>query len=72
MIVLILVYINLAIGFCCAIWFAFFKVGKIDEGAANTSVWFKLMIVPAVILLWPLVLTITWSRKEKAIQSHKK
>ncbi len=72
MIALILIYINFIFGFCCAIWFAFFKVHKIDEGAAHSSIWFKLIIVPAVILLWPLVLTITLSQKKKVIESHKK
>lgn len=67
---LILIYVNVIIGFCCAIWFAFFKVSKIDEGAAHTSIWFKLMIIPAVILLWPLVLTMILSNKKKAIQEH--
>ena len=50
-----LLYAYFAIGFLFAIWFSFFKVKKIDEGAAATSVWFKLIIMPASILLWPLV-----------------
>ncbi len=43
-------------GIVFAVWFSFFKVAKVDEVATGSSVWFKLIIIPATILLWPLVL----------------
>ena len=44
------------VGLLFAIWFSFYKVQKIDEGAAKTSLWFKLIIMPATVLLWPIIL----------------
>jgi hypothetical protein len=51
-----LVYIYLIIGLLFAIWFAFFRVSKIDAQATHASVWFKLIIIPGSLLLWPIVL----------------
>lgn len=55
MLVVYLLYAYCLIGVLFAIWFSFFKVSKIDNGAAATSIWFKLIIMPASILLWPIV-----------------
>ncbi len=72
MIILYFIYFNIAIGFCCAMWFSFFKAKKIDGEAAHTSFWFKIIIIPAVILLWPLVLVVVWNNKKNEINSHEK
>ena len=45
------------VGVLFAIWFVFAKVAKVDEGALHTSLFFKLIIMPATILLWPVVLS---------------
>ncbi len=52
------------IGIITAFWFSFFKVYKIDEGAIGAPFGFRLIIIPATILLWPLVL--------QKIRSHQK
>lgn len=44
-----------AVGFVFALWFSFFKLRKIDEAAKGSTVWFRLIIMPASILLWPIV-----------------
>lgn len=43
------------VGIIVAVWFSFFKISKIDEAASGSSIWFKLIIMPATILLWPVV-----------------
>ncbi len=49
-------YLYFILGIAVAIWFCFFKVTKTDAAAAGTSFWFKLIIVPGSMLLWPFVL----------------
>ncbi len=66
MIFIYAVYLYLAAGFVIAIWFSFFKVGRTDSAAEGTSLWFRLIIMPATILLWPIVL-----RKISAKKIHK-
>ncbi len=51
------------IGFFFSLWFCFFKVTKIDLGASDASVWFKLIIIPAAILLWPIVWQKLYNKK---------
>jgi hypothetical protein len=53
---LYLVYAYLMTGLLVAIWFCFFQAGRIYAGAARSGVGFKLIILPAALLLWPLVL----------------
>jgi hypothetical protein len=43
-------------GIVIAAWFSFYKITKIDAAAKGTSFWFKLIILPAGILLWPIIL----------------
>lgn len=47
--------IYFVVGLAFSIWFAFFKVKRIDEAAAGTSIGFKLIIMPAAVILWPLL-----------------
>jgi hypothetical protein len=56
LVMLYLVYAYLMTGLLVAIWFCFFGAGKIDAGAARSGIGFKLIILPAALLLWPLVL----------------
>lgn len=51
-----IVYLYFFTGICIAGWFAFFKISRIDDAAKNTSFWFKVILLPAGILLWPVVL----------------
>jgi hypothetical protein len=43
-------------GFMLAIWFIFFKLGEII-GRKHASFWFRLIIMPGTIFLWPWVLS---------------
>jgi hypothetical protein len=45
-----------AIGFLFALYFAFKGAGKIDEGAKEVTLTFRLLIFPASIALWPFLL----------------
>jgi hypothetical protein len=67
MVLVYLVYGYLLIGLLVGAWFCFFRVGRTDPGAAHTSIGFRLIILPAALLLWPLVL-----RKKTAAQTNKK
>jgi len=51
-----LVYAYLLTGLFVAVWFCFFQAGRIDSGAAGSGVGFKLIIMPAALLLWPVVI----------------
>ncbi len=51
-----LFYFYLIVGATMAIWFCFFKVKKIDSATVGAGFWFNLIIMPGVILLWPLVI----------------
>lgn len=64
MMTLYILLLYLFIGIISAFWFSFFKVRKIDEGAIGAPLGFRLIIIPATILLWPCVL--------QKIRSHKK
>jgi hypothetical protein len=50
-------------GIIVAAWFSFYKITAIDAAAKATSFWFKLIIMPASILLWPIVLLKLKSKK---------
>lgn len=47
-------YLLLGLGF--AIYFLSYKLLKIDSNARGTSLGFRLLILPGVILLWPLLI----------------
>lgn len=67
MVIVYLIYVYLIIGLPVAVWFCFFGAGRIDPGAAHSGIGFKLIILPAALLLWPLVI-----RKQIAAHKHKK
>ena len=67
-IILKLVLVYLALGLVFAIPFVIRGAGKIDEGAADGSRGFRIIIIPGTIVFWPLLLN-KWRRavkKEKA------
>jgi hypothetical protein len=45
-----------AIGFLFALVFLTFGIGRIDPSARGTGLGFRLVILPGVVLLWPLLL----------------
>jgi TM2 domain-containing membrane protein YozV len=53
---LYLVYAYLVTGLLVAFWFSFFQAGRIYIDAARSGIGFKLIILPAALLLWPLVI----------------
>lgn len=48
--------VYLAVGLLFAFYCAFFAVGKIDPAAKNGTWGFRLLIIPGMTVLWPLLL----------------
>ncbi len=46
----------LVLGTLVALPFLTFAVGRVVEGAAGSSLMFRLMMLPGAVLLWPVVL----------------
>jgi len=57
MVIVYLIYGYLLAGLLVGCWFCFFQAGRTDAGAAQSGIGFKLIILPAALLLWPLVLS---------------
>lgn len=55
-IVLVIAVIYLALGFIFAIPFIIKGVSTIDDGAKGSSIGFRIIILPGVIVFWPLLL----------------
>jgi hypothetical protein len=53
----------LGAGLVFAPFFVAFGVGRIDPAARGSTWGFRLMIVPGVVALWPLLLRRVWLRK---------
>lgn len=49
-------YAYLAIGFLFGLWFVFKGVQKVDDGMKEVKWTLRLMILPASIALWPIML----------------
>lgn len=43
-------------GMIYAMYFVFWRLMQIDENAKQTSVFFKIIILPGIVLLWPFFL----------------
>ncbi len=56
--------IYLLIGFLFALYFAFKGVGKIDEGAVEVPNFFRVLIIPGSMALWPFLLK-TWLKANR-------
>lgn len=66
-IALIMVAIYLAAGFVFAIPFAIKGVTKIDEAAHRSGWGFRLIIIPGVIVFWPLLLKKWMAATKKSV-----
>lgn len=56
----IILYIGafyLAIGVLFGVIFLLFRINKVDVAAVGSSVWFKLMILPGIAALWPVLVS---------------
>ena len=61
-IILILAAIYLLLGVFFVIPFLMKGLNKIDEGANGSTVGFKIIIIPGVIVFWPVLLS-KWMKK---------
>jgi len=61
-IILIIVAVYLLVGVLFVIPFLIKGLNKIDEGAHGSTVGFKIIIIPGVIVLWPVLLS-KWMRR---------
>ncbi|NNU17018.1 hypothetical protein HK107_11870 [Parvularcula sp. ZS-1/3] len=54
--------IYLGVGLLFALLYVSLIVGRIDPDAAKAKVWVKIILIPGVMLLWPMMLyrTIFW------------
>jgi len=56
-VLLIIAAIYLALGVLFVIPFLMKGLNKIDEGANGSTIGFKIIIIPGVIVLWPMLLS---------------
>ena len=61
-ILLIIAAIYLALGVLFVIPFLMKGLNKVDEGAHSSTIGFKIIIVPGVIVFWPVLLS-KWMKK---------
>jgi hypothetical protein len=66
--IFVVVGIYLICGFVFALAFIFKGVQVIDEGARDSTLGFKIIIIPATMVFWPLLL-VKWFKAPKN-QSH--
>ena len=62
-ILLIIVAIYLVLGVLFVIPFLMKGLNKIDEGANGSTIGFKIIIIPGVIVFWPVLLS-KWTKKK--------
>ncbi len=46
--------VYLVLGFCFGLFFIWRGVQQVDTDASNTSMWFRLLILPGMLVFWPL------------------
>ena len=63
-VLLAVVAVYLAAGFIFAIAFVVKGVAIVDEGALGSSVGFRMIIIPGVMIFWPLLLS-KWRQSAK-------
>jgi len=61
-IILIIVAVYLLVGVLFVIPFLMKGLNKIDEGTHGSTIGFKIIIIPGVIVLWPVLLS-KWMRR---------
>jgi hypothetical protein len=64
-IILLLVAAYLGAGLLFAIGFLFWGIEKVDEGAAHASIGFRIIILPGLMVFWPVLL-------KKWLHEHRK
>jgi hypothetical protein len=62
---LIIVAIYLVLGVCFVIPFLIKGLAKVDEGTHGSTIGFKIIIIPGVIVFWPVLLK-KWIKKPPA------
>jgi len=67
-IVLIAVVLYLALGLVFAIAFITRGIAKVDEGTRGATFGFRIIILPGVVILWPILLR-KWIKIRKAKKS---
>ena len=65
-ILLILVAIYLVCGFLFMIPFTIKGVDVVDEGAHGSSIGFRIIIIPGIIVFWPVLLR-KWIKRKKIL-----
>jgi len=55
-IILMIVFVYLALGVLFVISFLIKGITKVDEGAYGSTIGFKIIIIPGVIVFWPVLL----------------
>jgi len=63
-IILIMVVVYLALGVLFLIPFLIKGISKVDEGAHGSTIGFKIIIIPGVIVFWPALLS-KWVKSNK-------
>ena len=61
-IILIIVAVYLLLGVLFVIPFLMKGLNKVDEGAHGSTIGFKIIIIPGVIVFWPVLLS-KWMKK---------
>jgi hypothetical protein len=49
-------------GLLFGVWFVTTRLGRFDPAARGTSVWFRLLLLPGCVALWPL-LAVQWRNR---------
>jgi hypothetical protein len=70
-IILIIVLIYLLLGLLFVIPFLIKGITKVDEGAHGGSVGFKIIIIPGVIVFWPVLLNKWMKANATEAQKHR-
>ena len=70
-IILIIVAVYLLLGVFFVIPFLIKGITKVDEDSLNSSIGFKIIIIPGVIVFWPLLLK-KWMRASQEIVRREK
>jgi hypothetical protein len=63
-IILIIVAVYLALGVLFLIPFLIKGITKVDEGADGSTIGFKIIIIPGVIVFWPALLS-KWTKANR-------
>ncbi|MEZ5398436.1 MAG: hypothetical protein R2729_02135 [Bryobacteraceae bacterium] len=54
--------VYLAAGLSVAVWFTAFRLDRFDPAAQGAGVWFRILILPGLAALWPIVVARWWGK----------